>query len=159
MSRSADAVASLTGWPYRLLRRARSDCKSSKSERCNRFYDLRSDRKVWGPATSSQGSEVQPIPGASCPPADQMKIPLMTKGSETSSYSASTTRFLWRHGQKPEQGSHRNVLSALDSLALEAQHELPTRCFPTMQNVAYALSDSALHWHGLDMCIKILSGD
>ena len=33
-------------------------------EVCNRFYDLRSDRKVGGPATSSQGSEMQPIPGA-----------------------------------------------------------------------------------------------
>ena len=44
--------------------RARSDCKSSKSETCSRFYNLGSDRKVWGPATSSQGSEVQPIPGA-----------------------------------------------------------------------------------------------
>ena len=54
------------------------------------------------------------------------------------------------------KGHIKSVLSALDSLALEAQHELPTQCFPTMQNVAYALSDSALHWHGLDMCIKIL---
>ena len=33
-------------------------------EVCNRFYDLRSDRKVWDPATASQGSEMQPIPGA-----------------------------------------------------------------------------------------------
>ena len=37
-----------------------------------------------------------------------------------------------------------------------SRHELPTRYFPTMQDVAYALSDLALHWHGLDMCIQIL---
>ena len=49
-----------------------------------------------------------------------------------------------------------NVLSALDSLALELRHELPTGCTPTMQDVPQALPGLALHWHGLDICIDVL---
>ena len=39
-----------------------------------------------------------------------------------------------------------------------SRHELPTRCFPKMQDIAYALSSLALHWQWFDMCIEILVG-
>ena len=37
-----------------------------------------------------------------------------------------------------------------------SRDELPTRCFPTMQIITYALTGLALHWHGLNMCIQTL---
>ena len=72
---------------------------------------------------------------------------------------ARNTTFAWnrqQHQHQPRHGSlyqldaHANVLSALDSLALESRHELPTECAATRQDVPHALSGLALHWQGLD---------
>ena len=53
------------------------------------------------------------------------------------------------------KGHTENVLSALDSLALESRHELPTECATTRQDVPHALSGLALHWQKLDQCTLI----
>ena len=77
---------------------------------------------------------------------------------------ARNTTFAWNRQQHQHQpwhsslyqlDAHANVLSALDSLALESRHELPTGCAPTMRDVPRALSGLALHWHRLDKCTLV----